>query len=204
VLVVISCLYSRVTDERDTLSWFLGDGAGAFVVGPEDPGHGILGAHAVPTTETCDTFSYELGTDLAGRPKIFIRASQETGRVLRETAAGYLRACADGALRAAGVALSEIDFFVFNTPTAWFAATCARVLEIDPARTLDTYPAYANLGPALMPVNLHHAAVSGKITRGDLVLAFTVGSVGTASAAVMRWGDVALGPAVPPPETLWP
>ncbi|MCA9624889.1 MAG: hypothetical protein KC731_37955, partial [Myxococcales bacterium] len=33
VLVTVSCSYSRFAREDDTLSWFLGDGGGAFVVG---------------------------------------------------------------------------------------------------------------------------------------------------------------------------
>ena len=31
VLVVVSCMYSRIVDEQDTFSWFMGDGAGLSV-----------------------------------------------------------------------------------------------------------------------------------------------------------------------------
>jgi 3-oxoacyl-[acyl-carrier-protein] synthase-3 len=192
VLVVVSCTYARVADPADSLSWFFGDGAGAFVVGEVPAGEGVLGTGTVHTAQTCDTFHYRF---VDGR--IRIGARPETSRILRETAAEYLRACCDRALARAGVALGDIALFAFNTPTAWYAKTCARVLGVPPERAVDTYPLYANVGPALMPINLHHAASTGRIARGDLVLAFTVGSVGTASAAVMRWGDVALGPAVP-------
>jgi 3-oxoacyl-[acyl-carrier-protein] synthase-3 len=199
ILVVVSCTYSRVSDPRDSLSWFLGDGGGAFVVGAVPDGEGVLGAGTVHTAETCGTFSYRIADNA-----IRIGASASTARILRETAAGYLRACVDQALARAGVALTDIALFVFNTPTAWFAKTCARALGVPEARTVDTYPLYANMGPALMPINLHHAAANGRIRRGELVLVFTIGSVGTASAVVMRWGDVALGPAVPPPEEVQP
>jgi 3-oxoacyl-[acyl-carrier-protein] synthase-3 len=199
VLVVVSCTYSHVADPADSLSWFLGDGAAAFVVGEVPAGEGVLGVGTVATTETCDTFSYRIADG-----GIRIGASAKTARVLRETAAGYLRGCVDQALGRAGVALGEIALFVFNTPTAWFARTCARVLGISPERTVDTYPLYANVGPALAPINLHHAATTGRIARGDLVLVFSIGSVGTASAVVMRWGEVALGPAVPPPTEVEP
>jgi 3-oxoacyl-[acyl-carrier-protein] synthase-3 len=199
VLVVVSCTYTRVSDPRDSLSWFLGDGAGAFIVGAVPDGEGVLGSGTVHTAETCGTFSYGI-TENAIR----IGASASTARILRETAAGYLRGCVDQALARAGVALADIALFVFNTPTAWFAKTCARTLGISDARTVDTYPLYANMGPALMPINLHHAAVSGRIGHGDLVLVFTIGSVGTASAVVMRWGHVALGPIVAEPTEVQP
>lgn len=103
-----------------------------------------------------------------------------------------------GALRAAGVSLDDIAFFVCNTPVAWYAAFFARALGIPEERTLTTYPWLANMGPALMPVNLHAAAASGRIRRGDLVLVHTVGSVSTAAAVVLRWGAVGLGPAEDP------
>jgi 3-oxoacyl-[acyl-carrier-protein] synthase-3 len=195
VLVVVSCTYARVADPSDSLSWFFGDGAGAFVVGRVPDGEGVLGTGTIHTAETCDTFHYDFVDG-----GIRIGARRETSRILRETAGGYLSACCDRALARAGVAVSDIALFAFNTPTAWYAKTCSRVLGIPAERAVDTYPLYANVGPALMPINLHHAATSGRIAHGDLVLAFTVGSVGTASAAVMRWGDVAIGPAVPAPE----
>jgi 3-oxoacyl-[acyl-carrier-protein] synthase-3 len=49
------------------------------------------------------------------------------------------------------------------------------------------------VGPALLPVNLHRAASSGRLRPDDLVLLYTVGSVSSAGAVVLRWGDVALG-----------
>jgi 3-oxoacyl-[acyl-carrier-protein] synthase-3 len=63
---------------------------------------------------------------------------------------------------------------------------------------VNTYPRFANVGPALLPVNLHDAAP--RLHAGDHVLVFSIGSVSTAGAAVLRWGDVALGPAIAPPE----
>ncbi len=193
VLVVISCTYSRAADESDTLAWFLGDGATAFVVAPVPRGEGLLGQHTVHTAETCDTFYYRGASDDSGATKIQIQCSASTGRVLHETAEPYLRACCAGAAESAGVKLSDIDFFVFNTPTAWNHAFAARALGIDLAKTISTYPSYGNIGPALVPVNLFHAAAEGKIKPGDVVMLYAIGSVSSATASVIRWGDVALG-----------
>jgi 3-oxoacyl-[acyl-carrier-protein] synthase-3 len=88
--------------------------------------------------------------------------------------------------------LSDIDFFVFNTPTAWFAAFAASALGGDPERVANVYPKTANNGPALMPAGLHESASAERIKPGDLVLLYAVGSVSSASAVVMRWGDVSL------------
>jgi 3-oxoacyl-[acyl-carrier-protein] synthase-3 len=191
-LVIVSCTYSRVADEDDTLCWFLGDGAGAYVVGKTPPGATYLGAKTLNTGDTCNTFFYEVVADARG-PRIRMDCTPETGRVLAETSGPYLRASCEGAAQAAGVKLSEIDFFVFNTPTAWYGEFCRRALGVPEERSVDTYPEYANVGPALLPVNLYRAAASGRLKPGDLVLCYTIGSVSSAGALVMRWGDVALG-----------
>lgn len=195
VLVVVSCTYSRMLDASDSLAWFMGDGAGAFVVGGVSPGEGVLGTKLIGTQETCGAFLVEPTVDSEGKAAIRMRAGNGTaGRLMRENSAQQLRTCVDAALDAAGVSLQEINFMVVNTPVAWFARFCARVLGIDPERTISMYPAYGNIGAALTTANLYHAALSGKIRAGDLVLMYAVGSVSTAGATVMRWGDVALGP----------
>ncbi|MBH8552288.1 3-oxoacyl-ACP synthase III family protein [Nostocaceae cyanobacterium CENA357] len=195
VLVVVSCTYSRFTDENDTLSWFFGDGAGAFVVAPLRSNQGILSTKIVNTSATCGTFYNELTTNAEGKPRMLIRAAKNTNRVLSETAVDYLRECCLGAMVAAGVTLNEIKFFAFNTPTAWYSRLCIEALGIDPERTINLYPHYANIGPMLPIANLYHGAQLGKIHENDLVLVYTIGSVSNAAATVMRWGNVALGSA---------
>ena len=58
------------------------------------------------------------------------------------------------------------------------------------------------IGPALLPVNLHHGAHAGRIRPGQLVLGLSNGSASTTGAIVFRWGDVALGPPPPPPAAV--
>jgi 3-oxoacyl-[acyl-carrier-protein] synthase-3 len=190
ILVVASCTYSRNADDSDSVSWFLGDGAGAMVVGVEEAKHGLLGMHTLPTTETCDTFYYALD---GGGARMVMQCTPSSGKILAETAEPHLLACVEGAAKKAGVRTSDIDFLVCNTPTAWFSAFAARALRIDPAKTISTFPKTGNIGCALMPANLHAAAREKKIKKGDLVCVYSVGSVSTASAAFLRWGDVAVG-----------
>lgn len=194
VLVVVSCAYSRVADPEDTFGWFLGDGCAAFVVGACGAGAGCIAAKTINTAETCGAFRYALELDSQARPWIRIDASDAAGRSLRDTAEPYLARCVDGALAAAGYRREDIAFFAFNTPTAWYADFCTKALGIPAERTINTYPLYANMGPVLWPVNLHHAASLGRLATGDLVLVYSVGSVSSAGAVVMRWGPVGLGP----------
>jgi len=194
VLVVASCTYSRFLEGSDSLSWFLGDGAGAFVVSPVKDGFGYLGGTSIHSSDTCGTFSFELHKDGRDEPWVHMVASPKTGRVLAETATRYVRECCLGAVEKAGVSLSDIALFVFHTPVPWFARFAARALEVDPERTICTNRFYANTGPALMPGNLHYAARKGRLRTGDLVLLQSIGSASSAAAVVMRWNEPALGP----------
>lgn len=200
ILVVTSCTYSRDIDETSSLSWFLGDGAGAFIVEAGPAVAVPIGVHAISTAATCGAFVHELVVE-EGTPRMKMRATKGAGAILHDTAEPYLRTCCHGALEAAGVRPADVSLFVFNTPTAWYAEFGAKVLGVDPQRTVSTYPIYTNVGPALMPVNLHHAARQGRLQPGDVVLAYAVGSASTAMATVMVWGQVALGPDPAPPSS---
>lgn len=203
VLVVVSTTYSRFTDqENDTLAFLSGDGAGAFVVSALKPNQGILGTHILNTAETCGAFFNELTIDAQGKPWMFIRGGKGAGKMFIDTTVRFVRSCCLGAIAAAHVTLDQIDFFLFNTPTAWYERVCARALGIDPERTINLNPLYANIGPTFPIANMYHATKSGKIRENDLVLVYTMGSSSNGGATVMRWGNVALGPAPAPPASL--
>jgi 3-oxoacyl-[acyl-carrier-protein] synthase-3 len=201
VLVVTSCIYSRVTDPWDTLSWTSGDAAAAFVVENGAPGFGLLGSHNVHTAETCDAIGYELVMDERSRAPVMRMRTRAAARdSLRDVSERTVAECCHAAAQKAGVSLDQIALFVPNTPTAWFAEFFARALGVSPERVVDTHPRFANVGPALWPTALHTAARAGRVKRGDLVLLYSVGSVASSSAAVVRWGDVGLGPEPAPPS----
>jgi 3-oxoacyl-[acyl-carrier-protein] synthase-3 len=203
VLVVVSCNYSQTTEETDSLGWSCGDGAAAYVVSAVPQGEGLLGMKSLHTGATCGSMYYDNVAQPEGPPRMFLKARPEAGKLLKAASENSLRVSCEGAAQAAGVKLEDIDFFVFNTPLAWYASFCAKTLGVPLERTINCYPLYANVGPVLMPTNLFHAAHAGYIRKGDLVLTYTIGSVSSTGAAVMRWGDVALGPSPvsePPPR----
>lgn len=195
VMVSVSCTYSIQCEPSGGLSLVSADGAAAFLVEPASEGFGLLGGTTLNSAITCGAMYFEPVIDQPGAtPRVRLGASQTGGKVLRESALPFVRQATDRALARAGVSLEDIDFFVFNTPTAWYIDFCTRALGIDRSKTIDTYPLYANTGPALTTGNLYHALVEEKISRGDLVLVYAVGSISTVSAAVVRWEDTALGP----------
>lgn len=193
VLVVVSNTYTRFADEKDTFSWFLGDGAGAVVVSQLKANQGILGTKILNTGNTCGAFFNEFTVDEQSNVRMWIRAGKDAGQALSNSSE-FIRTCCQGAVSAAGLTLDQIHFFAFNTPTAWYADVCANVLNIEPQRIINLNPKYANIGAAFPFVNLYHAAESGRIRENDLVVVYTLGTSSSAGAMVMRWGEVALGP----------
>jgi 3-oxoacyl-[acyl-carrier-protein] synthase III len=193
ILVTVSCSYSRFARPDDTLSWFLGDAGGAFVVGKVPADTGYLAAYTMHTADTCGTWYYHLELDDDGQPARVMRAKPQTGRILRKTVETHLKRCCKGAVAKLGLRIEDIDFFVFHTPTAWFEDFAVTALGIDPERTASVYQHYANVGPALTPINLHYAAHTKRLRPGQTVLIYGPGSVSSAAAVIMRWGEVALG-----------
>lgn len=194
VLIVTSCIHSRFIDEDDSLSWFMGDGAGAFVVGALKPNQGILGTKIINTAATCGACFHELIIDSQGNPQMRFRTGLNASQQIRGTGVEFVHACSESALAAAGLTLDDIKLFAFSTPTAWYAKMSADALGIPLERTINLYPQYGNIGPVLPIASLYHAAQSGQIQENDLVLVYTIGSASNAVATVMRWGDVKLGP----------
>lgn len=193
VLCVTSCSYSRISREDDTLAWGNGDGAAAFVVQATTGSAGLLGFHSISTNETCGAVYSTFQRDPDGTERLDLKTSPSGGKVLRQTAEPFLRTCVTGALDKAGVSLAEIDFFVVNTPTAWFAPFCADVLGVPEDRMVNAHPEVANVGPVLLAANLRRAFLEQRIPPGATVLFYAFGSVSNAAAAVVRLPTVRLG-----------
>lgn len=202
-LVVVSHTGSQTVDEADSLCWSMGDGAGAFVVDRLKSHQGILASKIVSTAATCGAYVHELITNSQGQPQIRTRTGENVS-TLAETSVDFVRTCCEGAAAAAGVTLADIDFFAFNTPTAWYTNVCLQALGISAAKTINLYPQYANIGPVMAIANLYHAASEGKISENSLVLVYTKGASATAAATIMRWGNVSLGSFPTPPLGLTP
>jgi 3-oxoacyl-[acyl-carrier-protein] synthase III len=193
VLCVTSCTYSRISREEDTLGWGNGDGAAAFVVRPTTPPAGMLAWHSMSTNVTCGAIysTFERAED--GSDRIEMKATPEAGRLLRETAEPFLTTCVTGVLDKADMSLEDIELFVFNTPTAWYAQFCCDVLGVSVERSVNAHSEVANVGPVLMPANLHKAVREGRARPGALVLLYAVGSVSNASASILRLPEIQLG-----------
>lgn len=193
ILVVTSCAYSQVAPSSEVVSLANGDGACAMVVGAA-PRPGLLAAHAVNTTSTCDALRFELDLDANGAPAVRMRLQKGGGQKIREAAEPAFLECVRGALDKAGLTVSDVDFFAFNSSTAWLVPFYCDLLGVSQDKTIDTHTSFANTGPILVPSSMFYGAHAGKIPNGGVVLAFGIGNTSNASALILRWDDVRLAP----------
>lgn len=194
VLVVSSTSNSITSADDDTLAWFIGDGAGAFIIERQPEGQGVLGHKTINSIETTNMFVIQSVQLPAGGTRLLTVASPRANAIARETAEPYLRVCVSGALEKAKMRVADVDFWVFNTPNAWYADFCAGLLGVSKDRYHSVYQKYGNIGSALMPATFYHALHEKKIPSGSVVGIYSIGSTSTSSAIVMRIGDVRLGP----------
>jgi 3-oxoacyl-[acyl-carrier-protein] synthase-3 len=169
-------------DDRGTAMLF-GDGAGAAVLTAADPaaGTGPVALHSDPD-----------GQDLIrlGRDELRIRMD---GPVVFRHAVRLMVDVTHEAAAAAGVALDDIDLFVYHQANSRIIGAVARELGADPARVLDVVARFANTSAASIPIALSVAAAEGRLAPGDTVLlaAFGAGLVWGGTVATWRPGRVA-------------
>lgn len=192
VLVVTSCSYSRVAPCSEVISLANGDGACAMIVERLATG-GLIASHTVSTSASAGALITAPDLSADGEPCLRMRLQPGAGAKIRAMAAPAFRACVDGVLARAGVALDDIAFFAFNAATAWMVPMYVAMLGIDPDRTVNTHAELANTGPVLTPTSLYVGAAEGKLRPGDRVLTFAIGNASNAVAQIHEWGEVAIG-----------
>jgi 3-oxoacyl-[acyl-carrier-protein] synthase III len=194
VLVIGAETLSRIIDPNDRATCILfGDAAAAMVLeaGPDD-GPGLLsfdlgcdgslagllevsaGGSRRPTTEA--TLAEGLQYLKMQGPEVFRRAV----RVVVDSA--------KAALEKAGVASSQIDWFIPHQANARIIDAASSRLGIHPEHTIVNIERYGNTSAASIPLALAEAADEGQFEDGQLILVSGFGAGMTWGSAVLRWG----------------
>src|SRR5918996_2797082 len=178
VLVVGADLMSRVVDadDRSTAGLF-GDGAGAAVVGAA--GTGLIGPIL-------------LGSDGAGAEQIFAshaeRKIRMDGRPTFRAAVARLSEVTLEVAAGAGIALSEIDLFVYHQANRRILGAVGERLGLPSERVVDCIERYGNTSAASVPIALSDAAGSGRLRPGMTVFLGAFGAGFVWAGALVRWG----------------
>jgi 3-oxoacyl-[acyl-carrier-protein] synthase III len=189
VVIVGADLMSRITDpvDRSTAVVF-GDGAGAVVLQATEA-DSLIG----PVI---------LGADGAGADHI--RVGREDGMIrmrghetFREAVA-KLSLCTEQAIRAADVALDEIDLFVYHQANGRILTAVGERLGLDRAKVVDCIAQLGNTTAGTLPLALDYAQRDGRLVPGAKVLLGAFGAGFTWGASVITWAHPPAHPPGPP------
>jgi len=192
VLLVASEIKSRFIDQADPSSAILfGDGAGAAVLtaGPADCGVLGVSLHAdgtrwplihLPAGGSRQPISAETLADHRHTMRL-------DGSAVFRAAVRHLERAVRDAASARGLALDQIDHFVFHQANARILEQIRRRLGLPEEKVVVTLARYGNTSSSTIPIALHHAVTEGRIRSGQLVLMAAFGGGLTWGTALIRW-----------------
>lgn len=198
VLVVGAEMLSPVFEYSDRgrdMSVLFADGAGAVVLEAVDGASrsGIISHHLhtdgtildklygeIFGSSTFPPVSKKKIDDDRCRPRmhgrsVFVQAVRRFKEVIQET------------LKANGLTVADIDFFLFHQANIRIIDSIAEQLKVPAEKTFNNLHKYGNTSAASVPICLHEALTEGRIREGDLVLMAAFGTGFAWGASLLRW-----------------
>jgi 3-oxoacyl-[acyl-carrier-protein] synthase-3 len=93
----------------------------------------------------------------------------------------------EAAAEVAGVAVSDVDWFIPHQANQRILKGVAERLGVDESRVISTVADHANTSAASIPLAMDVAVRDGRIKRGDLLLMEAMGGGLTWGACVVRY-----------------
>ncbi|UCF77746.1 MAG: ketoacyl-ACP synthase III [Candidatus Eiseniibacteriota bacterium] len=192
VLVVGAETLSKITDwtDRNTCVLF-GDGAGAAVVKPCEPGRGILSASMGSDGRLGYLLELPAGGSLHPVTEQTVQNRMHyikmRGNEVFKNAVRAMGSVAEDALLKAGVKAEQLDLLIPHQANLRIIKATARRLGVDSDKVFVNVHKYGNTSSASVPIALHEARGEGRIKDGDLVELVAFGAGFTWGAAVIRW-----------------
>ncbi len=184
-LVVGTEVYSRILDWNDRGTCVLfGDGAGAVVVSASDePGIIATKLHADGRHKEmlCVPGSVN-GGKVWGSP--FVRMD---GGAVFKFAIRVFEEGANEVLRAAGLTVADLDWFIPHQANIRIMEATAKKLGLPMQKVIATVHHHGNTSAASIPLALDEAVIDGRIRSGQTLLLEGVGGGFTWGAVLLRW-----------------
>ena len=189
VLVIGAETMSRLMDwtDRGTCVLF-GDGAGAVVLqagqgNGDNHDQGILNTKLFSDGRLHDLLYVDGGPSTTGTTG-YLRMQ---GREVFKHAVTNISAAVHASADAAGVKVSEVDWFIPHQANQRILDGTGRKLGIPAGRVVSTVANHGNTSAASVPLALVTAVRDGRIKRGDLLLLEAMGGGLTWGSALIRW-----------------
>jgi len=179
VLLIGADMMTRLTDpdDRGTAAVFA-DGAGAIVLRAASEGR--IG----PVVLGADGDS----ADLIYAPKDTGRTVMKGHETFRHAVDRMCEATIEAA-EAAGIALGDVDLFVYHQANARILRSVGERLDLPEERVVNSIEHYGNTSAASVPLALEDARLAGQLEPGTRVLIAAFGAGFTWGGTVVEWGS---------------
>jgi 3-oxoacyl-[acyl-carrier-protein] synthase-3 len=183
---------SSIIDPLDrTTAVLFGDGAGAALLEPAEPGYGLLDFyHRVDGSGRNDLQMPGGGsampasaTSVADRQHFL----KQNGKVVFKFAVSQMVESVNIVLRRNGLTAGDLSMVIPHQANQRILDAVAERLCVPHERVASVLASYGNTTGATLPLALDAALTGGKIKRGDLVIFTAVGAGFTAGATLVRW-----------------
>lgn len=181
--------YLNFTDGHTAI--LFGDGAGAAVLAAGDDRHGVLSVNLHADGSRADLIAIPAGgSRLPASEKTVaegLHAITMKGPSLFRVAVRRLESAVTETLKAHGLAVGDVNCFIFHQANGRLLAKVTERLGIPADKTFTVIERYGNTSSSALPLALDAAVRAGKVKPGDLVLLGTIGGGLTWGTALMRW-----------------
>ena len=192
VVVVGADLMSSIIDPLDrTTAVLFGDGAGAVLLEPAEPGYGLLDFyHRVDGSGRHDLLMPAGGSllppsaETVAARKHFLK---QNGKVVFKFAVSQMVESVHSVLARQGLSVADLALVVPHQANQRILDAVADRLGLPHERMASVLARYGNTTGATLPLALDGALAEGKIKREDLVVFTAVGAGFTAGATLVRW-----------------
>ena len=196
ILIITSALCSQLADYSDYQCCYLGDAAGAAVIGRVREGRGYIASycnshgqyHKGFTLQTRQPGNYNRRHFMASQEKPLLTFDAEIIRKVGKESVDDMRHVLGRTLEKSQMSPKDIDLFLSHQPCYWAHGAWRDSIGLSPANSYETFGKYGNIASASIPVNLFEANEKGMLKDGSSLLIASSGAGENHIAAVLKWG----------------
>ena len=206
VLVIGVEKLSSIVDytDRNTCVLF-GDGAGAAIIRPAEPGQGILAVSMRSDGELGEVLEIPAGGSLRPMDEAAVRAKDNTihmrGKELFKIAVRTMEESLRESLAEAGLGIDDLKIVIPHQANQRIIDAMRERIGISADKVVTNIDRYGNTSSASIPISLDEVVRAGQLKPGDHVAFVAFGGGVTWGASVVRW-TMPVPVTIEPPATL--
>jgi 3-oxoacyl-[acyl-carrier-protein] synthase-3 len=192
IIVVGADLMSAIIDPVDrTTAVLFGDGAGAILLEPAEPGFGLLDFYHRVDGSGRDDLLMPAGGSLHPASHQTVEGREhflkQNGKVVFKFAVSQMADCITTILERHQLAPDDIAMIIPHQANQRILDATAERLSLPPGRMASVIARYGNTTAATLPLALEEVVREGRVSRGDLVVFVAVGAGFTVGSSLLRW-----------------